>query len=191
MHSFSRAFIIVCWATAAVVWIVAAFGAKRTVEKRRWGWKRMALLLAVLVALVLLRRTGLPLPDTRRSLWPYTPLVAVIADLLTLAGLVVTLWARVTLGGNWSGSVVLKEDHELVQHGPYRYVRHPIYSGLLLMVLGFVIFAGRLSTVVGFLVLFVGFWIKSRDEEQLLMDHFPRAYAEYRKRTRALVPFLL
>ena len=63
-------------------------------------------------------------------------MIGSVADILTGAGLIVALWARTILGTNWSSNVVLKEQHELIERGPYRFVRHPIYTGVLLMVLG-------------------------------------------------------
>jgi protein-S-isoprenylcysteine O-methyltransferase Ste14 len=99
------------------------------------------------------------------------------------------VWARVTLGGNWSARVTLKENHELIQRGPYRLIRHPIYSGLLVMILGTVILVGQVSGFFALFICFLGFWIKSRQEEKLLSRHLP-GYHEYKARTKALVPFL-
>jgi protein-S-isoprenylcysteine O-methyltransferase Ste14 len=86
--------------------------------------------------------------------------------------------------------VTLKENHELIQRGPYRVVRHPIYSGLLLMILGTAILVGKLG---GFVVLafsFCGLWVKLRREEALLTEQLP-GYSEYMRGTRALIPFVL
>jgi protein-S-isoprenylcysteine O-methyltransferase Ste14 len=86
--------------------------------------------------------------------------------------------------------VTFKEGHELIETGPYRVVRHPIYSGLLLMVLGTAILAGRLGGLVAFPIYLLSIWIKLRWEEALMTKHFPE-YLEYKARTKALVPFLL
>src|SRR5438552_12237316 len=85
-------------------------------------------------------------PWVNGLLWQRTLLTGLVGDALALAGLALMLWARVTLGRNWSGGVVLKEDHELIQRGPYAYVRHPIYSGVFLLMLGFAVLKGRIST---------------------------------------------
>jgi protein-S-isoprenylcysteine O-methyltransferase Ste14 len=116
--------------------------------------------------------------------------IDVIADGLAITGLAVLLWARVTLGSNWSGSVVFKENHELVTRGPYAFVRHPIYTGLLTMVLGDVIFSGVVGGIVWFVILFMLLWLKSRAEESLMTRHFPAEYPAYRGRVKALVPFV-
>jgi protein-S-isoprenylcysteine O-methyltransferase Ste14 len=114
--------------------------------------------------------------------------IGVLADLLTVAGLAVTLWARAALGSNWSATITFKEGHELIQRGPYAYVRHPIYSGLLLMGLGTAVASGQFGSFVLLGVWFLFFAIKAHFEEQLMTRHFPEAYPEYRRRAKALIP---
>jgi protein-S-isoprenylcysteine O-methyltransferase Ste14 len=181
-------FIIVCWAIFVVYWIIAAFSVKRTAHGkgwRRWGW-RFPIFVAVLLGVLLNR--GEFSRCAGAVLWRRTPAVGAAADLVTLAGLLVLLWARRTLGGNWSFDVVVKENHELVERGPYAYVRHPIYSGFLLMTLGTAVFSGLAASFVIFAIIFSGLWFKSRQEERLLTRYFPDAYPEYRKRVRAFIP---
>ena len=110
---------------------------------------------------------------------------------LTIAGLALALWARVTLGGNWSGIVTFKENHELIRNGPYGHVRHPIYSAILLMVLGSALAIGTLGALVGLPLIGLGVWLKLRQEEALMTEHFPIEYPSYRSRVRALIPGLL
>ena len=86
--------------------------------------------------------------------------------------------------------MTLKEDHELIQRGPYRVVRHPIYSGLLLMMLRTIVLVGRVGGFLALAICFCGFWVKLRREEALLTKHLP-GYSEYMRRTKALVPFVL
>jgi protein-S-isoprenylcysteine O-methyltransferase Ste14 len=105
--------------------------------------------------------------------------------------LILALWARRTIGANWSGIVTLKRDHELVTGGPYRYVRHPIYSGILAMFLATALAVGRAGGFMGFVLCFASFWIKLRQEEALMMRHFPERYPAYRARVKALVPFVI
>jgi protein-S-isoprenylcysteine O-methyltransferase Ste14 len=95
----------------------------------------------------------------------------------------------VTLGGNWSAKVTLKENHELIQRGPYRLVRHPIYSGLLLMIFGTAILVGKVGAFIVLVMCFGGFWVKLRQEEALLSKHLS-GYSDYMRRTKALVPFV-
>jgi protein-S-isoprenylcysteine O-methyltransferase Ste14 len=105
-------------------------------------------------------------------------------------GLAICIWARRSLGGNWSAPVTFKEEHELVMHGPYRFVRHPIYTGILLMMLGTVLVLGRLDSLLGLAVRLVVYRFKIRNEEGLMTEHFPNAYPEYRRQTGALLPFI-
>ena len=110
---------------------------------------------------------------------------------LTLAGLLVTVWARVHLGRNWSGTITVKQDHELITSGPYRLVRRPIYSGLLLAFMGGALARGEWRGIVAVVLTFWAFWWKLRTEEQWMREQFGLAYEEYAHRVAALVPFVL
>ncbi len=99
------------------------------------------------------------------------------------------VWARQHLGRNWSQTVAVKKDHELVTSGPYRYVRHPMYSGGLLACIGSAIVCGGpwifLLVILGSLF----FW-RMGAEDKLLAKQFPDEYPDYKKRTKALIPFV-
>ena len=105
-------------------------------------------------------------------------------------GLIVCIWARATLGRNWSGAVTLKQDHELIERGPYRWVRHPIYTGLLLMFLATALLLGRTGGLIGVVLVFLSFWIKLGDEEKVMLKQFPDQYATYQRRTKRIIPFI-
>ena len=106
-------------------------------------------------------------------------------------GLAICIWARRSLGGNWSAPVTFKEEHELVMHGPYRFVRHPIRTRVSYwMMLGTVLVLGRLDSLLGLAVRLAVYKFKIRNEERLMTEHFSTAYPEYRKRTGALLPFV-
>jgi protein-S-isoprenylcysteine O-methyltransferase Ste14 len=94
------------------------------------------------------------------------------------------------LGGNWSAVVSFKEGHELIDRGPYHYARHPIYTGILLMLLGTAIVDGHAIWIVVLSAAFIGLSIKARSEERLLTRHFPDAYPAYRRRVKAILPFV-
>lgn len=108
-----------------------------------------------------------------------------------LAGLGVTVWARAYLGGNWSGTVTIKRGHELVRTGPYRRVRHPIYSGLLAAILGCTVALGEWRGLLAFGIIFAALHFKLRREERWMTERFGHQYQAYRRETRALVPFVL
>jgi len=105
-------------------------------------------------------------------------------------GLAFGVWARRTLGANWSQDVELKVEHKLVQEGPYALARHPIYTAHLALGLGTAIASGYTIGYLGAAVFLVGFVAKLRQEERLLMRAFPADYAEYRARVKALIPYL-
>jgi protein-S-isoprenylcysteine O-methyltransferase Ste14 len=120
------------------------------------------------------------------SLW-----IAWLGLIMTFAGLLFACWARAILGRNWSGVVQLKEDHELIERGPYRFVRHPIYSGLLLAFLGTALMIGEWRALLAVVIVGVSFWRKLRLEERWLGEYFGGAYADYMRRVKALVPWVL
>jgi protein-S-isoprenylcysteine O-methyltransferase Ste14 len=122
--------------------------------------------------------------------WPDTLALRITGDVTVLIGLIIALWARIILGGNWSASVTFKENHELIERGPYRFVRHPIYTGILLMILGTAIISGRAGPFLALIICFLVYWQKLRQEEALLTRHFPETYPGYKSRTKALIPFL-
>jgi protein-S-isoprenylcysteine O-methyltransferase Ste14 len=106
------------------------------------------------------------------------------------AGLVFTWWARVSLGSLWSGSVSRKDDHTVIQSGPYRLVRHPIYTGLIIAAVAQGVLIGQIANLAGALLMTFGFWLKARLEERFLSQELgAAAYSDYRRRTPMLVPF--
>lgn len=122
---------------------------------------------------------------------PHSDIIAWASTALCVAGLLVCLWARATLGRNWSGIVTLKEGHELIVRGPYAFVRHPIYTGLLAMFLATALLYGLLAGVFAVLLVFVSFWIKLRDEEEVMLKQFPDQYPAYQQRVKRIIPYLL
>jgi protein-S-isoprenylcysteine O-methyltransferase Ste14 len=151
---------------------------------------RVLTLFFFLVALMLFNARFHWVPLQRQVL-PQLPGVGVLADVVVFLGLLVALWARAVLGRNWSGRVTFKQDHELIQRGPYRWVRHPIYSGLLLMVSGTALGINRANVFLGLVICAGAIWVKIRQEEALMTRHFPEAYPQYKARTKALIPFVL
>ena len=133
-------FISACWGAWLLYWVLTAFSTKRTVERGSFFGYRLVTGAGVLVVVI----AGRLLHDSSATqLWRSSLPVALLSDLIVLAGAAVMVWARLTLGRNWSAEVSFKQDHELIESGPYAHVRHPIYSGLLLMCLGTAIFYGR------------------------------------------------
>jgi protein-S-isoprenylcysteine O-methyltransferase Ste14 len=108
---------------------------------------------------------------------------------LVIIGLAFAVWARAHLGSNWSGTVTIKQDHELIRSGPYAYVRHPIYTGLLAALLGTTVASGTVHAAVGLAIITVALIRKSRVEERFMREIFPDAYPRYSAEVPALIPF--
>jgi protein-S-isoprenylcysteine O-methyltransferase len=101
-----------------------------------------------------------------------------------------TLWARFFLGRNWSGTVTVKVNHELIRGGPYGTVRHPIYMGLSLAFLGTAIGFGELRGLVGLPILVFGWKYKANVEERFMIGQFGAQYERYRREVKGLIPFI-
>ncbi len=182
--------IVGCWIVFGAFWAVTALRTKRAVERQEMSSRLAHSIPIIAGAWLLLKGTSDPGALGDRVIPHSVPfLLAGLA--LTIAGLALALWARVTLGRNWSGIVTFKENHELISNGPYGHVRHPIYSATLLMVLGSALAIGTLGALVGLPLIGLGVWLKLRQEEALMTDHFPVEYPSYRSRVRALIPGLL
>jgi len=181
--------IIACWIFFVVYWIISARGLKPVAEREAL-WSGLMYRVPMSLGGILLFFQGLPFPFGL-ALTPHGRPVRVLAAVVCLLGLLLAIWSRRTLAGNWSSDVTFKRNHELIQVGPYRLSRHPIYSGLLLMALGTALAVGQLRAWLGLLLLFGGTWIKLRQEETLLLRHFPDTYPSYQKRVKALIPFLV
>jgi protein-S-isoprenylcysteine O-methyltransferase Ste14 len=162
------------------------------VAKAQSGVSRLAEIVPlVLAALLLFGSRSLPygldlqvLPGNSGIQWT--------GLLLTFAGAILAIFARLFLGSNWSGRVTIKQGHELIRQGPYAIVRHPIYSGLLLSVMGSAIAFGQLRHLLAIPLTMLGWWIKIRQEEQLLGQEFGEQYAAYRREVRgAIIPYIL
>ncbi|WP_460674011.1 methyltransferase family protein [Larkinella ripae] len=122
--------------------------------------------------------------------FPVHSVVQSIGCLLCAAGVAFAIWARTHLGRNWGMPMSVKEKPDLVTTGPYRTIRHPIYTGILLAMFGCLVTAGFMWLI--WLLLFGAYFIYSaRKEENRLLDLFPTDYRAYQKRTKMLIPFLL
>lgn len=110
---------------------------------------------------------------------------------LAVIGVAFTCWARVVLGQNWSGTVQLKQDHELIVRGPYSFVRHPIYTGLLVAFFGTALAIGEWHALFSVALLATAFWRKLRLEERWLCELFGEPYRNYMRRVKALVPWVI
>lgn len=128
------------------------------------------------------------LPFLNVQLWPANQTALIIGLSIQVLGLGFAIWARHVLGTNWSGRVATGSNQELIVRGPYRVVRHPIYTGLICGFLGTAVLLGNLRAFAALLLVTTGVLLKLRREESALREHFGEAYAEYAKRVPGLVP---
>ena len=176
------------WIVWLLVWLISARGTKAT----RWREPLRAQLAhqapLVVTAMLFGMPSDLPVYLTQRFLRRNFA-IDILGVLLVLAGLGLSVWARSNLGTNWSGTVTLKENHSLVRSGPYQYVRHPIYSGILLGICGSAVVVGEWRGLIGFAFALVALAHKSKAEEKIMRQTFPE-YEKYAGKTAALLPFV-
>jgi protein-S-isoprenylcysteine O-methyltransferase Ste14 len=182
-----RSFVSILWLGWLAYWIAASRGTapSRRVESWREGVAYRVPLLVGIFFVILSREF---LPFTGKPLWPHSASLVGIGSILTIAGLGLAIWARVHLGKYWSGRVTIKVDHRIIETGPYGSVRHPIYSGLLLALLGTVITIGTIQAFLGFALIFIAVVRKLTLEEKWLRSEFGKEYECYQRRVKALVP---
>jgi protein-S-isoprenylcysteine O-methyltransferase Ste14 len=190
MDSLAKIIMNACWGIFFVTWVVAAIFTKRTVYRESGGQRLLYIVPIIIGWFLVFRGRRLPYPFNV-SVIPRSDGVLVVAAILCVCGFAFCLWARAVLGRNWSGTVTLKEGHELIVRGPYRLVRHPIYTGLLAMIIATVIQQGHIAGIIGLVLVFVSLWIKLSEEEQVMLKQFPDQYAAYQQRVRRLIPFVL
>jgi protein-S-isoprenylcysteine O-methyltransferase Ste14 len=119
---------------------------------------------------------------------PGSPVFDVVGVTLTAVGVGFAIWARFYLGQNWSGAVTIKVDHQLIRSGPYAWVRHPIYTGFLLAIIGTAVTRRELRGLIAIVLLGLAFWIKIQMEEVFMRKTFGPEYEEYSAATGALIP---
>jgi len=177
------------WILWALIWVWSARAVKRA-RRRESPASRAAHVIPLAVVTVLLALPSLPGWLGERCIGPGAT-TATVALVLVAGGLAFSVWARAVLGGNWSASVTLKDGHEIVRSGPYRWVRHPIYTGLIVAIAGSALARGEWRGIVAIAIATAALWRKLRMEERWLTEEFGQRYADYRKQTRALIPFIL
>jgi protein-S-isoprenylcysteine O-methyltransferase Ste14 len=177
------------WGAWAVVWLLWAMRTKRT-QRREGVSSRLSYMILTIAAFFLMFSNDVPRDWLRIRLFGANAWTEWLGVIITAAGLGFAIWARTYLGRNWSGVVSVKVGHELIRSGPYRWVRHPIYSGMILAMVGTALARHQVRGVVAVVLLYAGFKIKSRIEEQTMAATFGPEYADYMSGTGAIVPRL-
>jgi protein-S-isoprenylcysteine O-methyltransferase Ste14 len=179
------------WLALGIIWLAMALTVKRSARTQSPG-SRLLHITPEIVAFSLLFA---PWPWPQWLRWRFVPesslAIAWLGLTLIVCGLSFSVWARLFLGRNWSGRVTIREEHELIQRGPYSIVRHPIYSGFLLAILGTALVQGQFRSFLALPVAALGWVLKSRLEESFMAQQFGNAYLDYKRRVKALVPFVV
>ncbi len=186
-----------CWLIAMAVWLAMAFTAKADIRAQKTEERESySLLFLASILFTVLPMRGPPPADDGAVAAAFLPLVPDsealqwTSALIALVGLGLALWARLTLGRNWSAAVAIKQDHTLITSGPYRAIRHPIYTALLLLLLATCLAVRAPFSIAGFVLMALSCWIKLRAEEAMMREAFPEHYPPYAARTKRLVPGL-
>ncbi len=177
---------VAMWVVLSVYWEISARKASAKVSSESATSRGIHVTLTSIAQLLVIG----PVPGLRTRFVPVlVPLIAVGLG-IELFSLVLAIWSRRRLGRNWIGAVATNVDHEMIRSGPYRFVRHPIYTGLLGLYFGTMIVSGEVHALLGMALAAVAYWRKIRIEEAHLTQLFGPAYEEYRTTTWALVPGL-
>jgi protein-S-isoprenylcysteine O-methyltransferase Ste14 len=175
------------WIVFVVYWAVGAFKTRRT-ERTESFASRYGILFIEIAGFVLLFSDHAEIGLLGLRFLPRTYAIGVTGVALTWAGIALALWARWHLGQYWSARITIKEDHKLIRSGPYARLRHPIYSGLELAAIGSAVAIDRWRCVVGVCLIILGYWIKAKREEAMLMAQFGAEFQEHCRRSGFLFP---
>jgi protein-S-isoprenylcysteine O-methyltransferase Ste14 len=180
---------LVPWYIFAAYWVVSALRVRRAKAAEK-PTDRLATLAAMIVAYLLLFDDRLHAGALdRRFVWAESWIAWTGLGITTL-GIAIAVWARYCLGTYWSARVTLKQDHRLIRSGPYRRVRHPIYTGMLLGAMGRALTIGEWRDGLAVVLILIAHSLKARREESMLSREFGEEYATYRRETGFLFPGL-
>jgi protein-S-isoprenylcysteine O-methyltransferase Ste14 len=178
------------WGIFFGYWFLSALRNKSKIERRESLFSRLLYLTLVGLAISLIVFDPLIYGPLLWRILPEEFMVDFIGVVILILGLCFAVWARLHLGRYWSARIVLAEDHQLIQTGPYHLVRNPIYFGGLVAVFGTIIVIGEVRGVLAIVLVLIAFLRKIRIEERWLRDRFGPAYIEYQKKVKALIPFV-
>jgi protein-S-isoprenylcysteine O-methyltransferase Ste14 len=170
----------------SIYWSIAAKDSAPTKTSESW-WSRQLHLILVNGGVLLLI---FPAPGLTRRFLPDNYFVVAAGLLIEAAFILLAVWARRHLGANWSGEVRIAAGHQLVRSGPYRLIRHPIYTAILGMYCGTAIVSGQIHAPIALVIITLAYWRKIRLEERAMATAFGPDHEAYRRTTWALVPYL-
>jgi protein-S-isoprenylcysteine O-methyltransferase Ste14 len=175
------------WIVLSVYWAVSALRQKPT-KKEEHFTERLQHLVPVMIAFLLLSRSDASYGRFGMRFVPESGTLNLFGLALAGAGVAFAIWARWHLGRNWSAVVSIREDHDLISTGPYRTVRHPIYTGLLVAIMGTVLIVGEFRAPIAFAIALASFYLKARKEDAWLAREFGETFESHAKRTGMFLP---
>ena len=175
------------WFVWCIVWLLMAAWSKPS-KRREFPWQRLEHVIPLVIGFLLIYNHRFAWNFLADRLIPQNDAVTIIGLLLTLGGLIFAVWARIALGANWSGTVTIKSGHNLIRRGPYRWIRHPIYTGILLSFLGTILLQGEVRAFLGFVFVLLALYRKAIREERFLSEEFGEGFAEHAKQTGMFLP---
>jgi protein-S-isoprenylcysteine O-methyltransferase Ste14 len=178
------------WLALAVIWAIGALLTKRTARVQTSNSRLIQAALST-GGFFLLLQPGLGIGPLGWRFLPAPSAASFTGLALTVCGAALALSARIFLGRNWSAVVTIKQDHEIIRRGPYALIRHPMYSGFLLAMLGTALALGEVRGLLAIGLAFLGWWLKLRTEESFLVEQFGAQYIQYQRESKALIPFVL
>ncbi|MFB6319028.1 methyltransferase family protein [Saccharicrinis sp. FJH54] len=191
MSDYIKTGLTIIWLAVLFYWIISGLRYKRANSRESFIIRFFLYWLPLLLAFVLLGPGdwyGHSL--LREKFVNHTNFVGITGLSLCSAGAIIACWSRYLIGKNWSLSVQKKENHELIQKGIYKFIRHPIYTGLLLLFTGNMLIVGDYRGIIAVLIVLISFLIKIKKEEKILTEIFGNQYSDYKSNTKALLPFL-
>jgi protein-S-isoprenylcysteine O-methyltransferase Ste14 len=187
MFPFGKA-IILCWVVFWLYWFISAFGSKKKITSNYGRFMGVRIFLIVLL-LVLIRFLNVQNYSFQNRVVTSNVLIQTGGIIIILLGLLLAIWARLYLGKNWGMPMSQKQNPELVTTGPYHYIRHPIYTGILLAMLGSCL-AGSIFWLTVLVITGIYFVYSAVMEEKIMTEQFPKAYPAYKSKTKMLIPFI-
>lgn len=178
------------WAVFGAFWL-AAVGFSKPEQRTVSSISRLAQSAIMILGFLLLFHPWFRQSWLATRLWHATLPIVVTGLVVTWLGVLFAIWARITLGSNWSARPMVKVDHQLIVKGPYRLARHPIYTGLFTAAVGSSLAIATAAVLPGLVLILAGMSIKIVQEEKLMNETFPAAYPDYRRRVKALIPWVV
>jgi protein-S-isoprenylcysteine O-methyltransferase Ste14 len=178
-----------CWIIFILDWSISSLFVKKSLTKRGPWWIIWRAIAALFVILFVHYNKSGALSFFRFSFQSFFSFV-IPGSILAALGLFGAVWARINLGRNWSGYVTYKEGQTLVTTGPYKYIRHPIYTSMILMFIGTILYYGSLFVSIFLIILGITFILRTRKEEEIMIRLFGEKYTDYMKRTKRLIPLI-